>query len=296
MVLGFDMETDIGSWTPFYEGLKRGTPKIIRILRRHGVKVTFFFTAEAAETSPVLVKSVKQAGHEVGCHGLYHETLGDELFPIPGIKPILHEEVYRRISLATEKIKKIAGVKPVSFRCPRLWGSTAVLNVLESLGYKSDASYPMYYYEEQLVPYHPNRRDWTKEGNMNILEIPNFADMTIKSKDPYGRDRDQWPLYRTDGAKKLIKHIENFISFVNKKNLPVVVLCFYFHPWEFVKMPRGPIHYGEGSVIPDDFLVKNCGGYALKEFSKMIDYLKSQGAVFITAKTLAEKWNALKKK
>ena len=26
VVLGFDMETDIGSWTPYYEGLQHGAP------------------------------------------------------------------------------------------------------------------------------------------------------------------------------------------------------------------------------------------------------------------------------
>ena len=32
VVLGFDMETDIGSWTPFYEGLTKGTPRLLDLL------------------------------------------------------------------------------------------------------------------------------------------------------------------------------------------------------------------------------------------------------------------------
>ena len=32
-VLGFDMETDIGSWTPWYKGFKPGTEMILRVLK-----------------------------------------------------------------------------------------------------------------------------------------------------------------------------------------------------------------------------------------------------------------------
>ena len=33
-VLGFDMETDIGSWTSFYDGFRIGTPRILEILSK----------------------------------------------------------------------------------------------------------------------------------------------------------------------------------------------------------------------------------------------------------------------
>ena len=36
-VLGFDMETDIGSWTSFYEGFGPGTREILRLLDKHGI-------------------------------------------------------------------------------------------------------------------------------------------------------------------------------------------------------------------------------------------------------------------
>ncbi|HOB22206.1 MAG TPA: polysaccharide deacetylase family protein, partial [Bacillota bacterium] len=83
VIFGFDMETDIGSWTPFYEGLVKGTPRILELLAKHGITATFFFTGEAAQKNPQVVKDVAEAGHEVGCHSLHHETLGDKLFPIP---------------------------------------------------------------------------------------------------------------------------------------------------------------------------------------------------------------------
>jgi peptidoglycan/xylan/chitin deacetylase (PgdA/CDA1 family) len=289
VVLGFDMETDIGSWTPFYNGLVHGTPRILDVLARHAVKATFFFVGEAARLYPKIVKKVVAGGHEVGAHTLYHETVGDELFPIPGLKPVLPEECYHRLKVATQAVEKVLDRKVVSFRAPRLWGSTAMVNALEDLGYVADCSYPLYYYEQQLTPYHPSRRDWTKSGNLKILEIPNFADLTIKSKDPYRRDRDQWPLLRVKGAKGLIRHVDNMLAFLVKKRVPPVI-CLYLHPWEFHPMPRGAIHYGEGAVIPDPFIIRNCGEVAVREFDKLLHLFKERDAAFMTARDLAAAW------
>jgi len=285
VVLGFDMETDVGSWTPYYEGLLHGTPRILDVLSREGVTATFFFTGDSAKLHPGMVKTVDEAGHEVGCHSLYHETLGDELFEIPGIKPVLPEECRHRVEVATDIVQQVLGKKMASFRAPRLWGSTAMVNALEDLGYAADASYPLYYYAARLAPYHPSRSDWTLEGDMRIVEIPNFADMTIESQDPYGRDRDQWPLFRTEGADSLAARVDSMLEFYASKNLPPV-LCFYMHPWEFHEMPEGPIHYGEGAVIPDPFIVKNCGAVAVEQLGKLVRLLKDRGAGFAQARSV----------
>ena len=288
VVLGFDMETDVGSFTPFYEGLKNGTPKILRLLRKKKVDATFFFTGEAAQKFPRIVKEVASSGYEVGCHTMYHETVGEEIFEIPGIRPILPEEVPLRLKMATEVVSNVLGEKTVSFRCPRLFGSTTVVNTLNDMGYAADASYPLYFHKRRFIPYHPSRLNWCEEGNLDILEIPNFADMTIKSKDRYGRDRDQWPIFRTKGSDKLMVHINNFLGLVHGKGLPAV-LCFYFHPWEFVKM-KDIFHFGEATVIPDKFITKNCGEYALGELEKLIERLKELNAKFYSAKNLAKYW------
>ncbi len=285
VMFGLDMETDVGSFTPFYEGVKNGTPVLLEMFEKKGVKGTFYFTGDCARQNPGIVELVKKSVNEVGCHSLYHETVGDELFPIPGEKPLLTEEVPFRIGKATEWVRDVLGYQPVSFRCPRLWGSTAVVNALEELGYKTDASYPMYYYRERFAPYHPSKDDWTKEGDMRILEIPNFADMAMESHDPgLERDRDQWPLFRTKGTKALMKHVESYLGFVAKKNLPPV-LCFYFHPWEFVPCKR-TYRYGESAVTPKRFITKGCGAKAIKEFDILIDRLKDLGAEFVTAADL----------
>jgi len=56
VIFGFDMETDIGSWTPFHKGLIHGTPRILEVLAKHNVSATYFFVGEAAKLHPEIVK------------------------------------------------------------------------------------------------------------------------------------------------------------------------------------------------------------------------------------------------
>jgi hypothetical protein len=285
VMLGIDMETDVGSFTPFYEGVRNGTPRLLEIFQKKGIAGTFYFTGDCARQNPKTVEMVKDSQNEAGCHSLFHETVGDELFPIPGEKPLLPEEVPFRLKKATEWVNEVLGERPKAFRCPRLWGSTAVTNALEELGYDTDASYPMYYYRERFAPYHPSKEDWTKEGTLRLLEIPNFADMAMVSKDPgLERDRDQWPLFRTKGAGALMQHIENYLGFMRERGEPAV-LCFYFHPWEFIPCKR-TYRYGESAVTPKRFITKGCGDRAIREFTVLIDRLKDKGANFVRAADL----------
>lgn len=287
VLFGVDMETDVGSFTPFYKGVRHGTPLLLDMFAEKSVRGTFFFTGDCARENPEVAAMVAESGNEVGCHSLYHETIGDELFPIPGVKPLLPHEVKPRLRLCKEWVEKAAGVQTTSFRCPRLWGSTAVVNALEELGFTCDVSYPMYFYRGQFAPYHPDRADWTKKGDSSVLEVPNFADMTMQSKDPgLERDRDQWPLFRTVGAEYIFGKSISFVEFCGKKGIPSV-LAFYIHPWEFWPMDAS-YHFGEATVIPDEFITKNCGPIALRELGKLVDDLAEIGAKFVTARELTE--------
>ncbi len=291
VVLGFDMETDIGSWTPWYEGFGSGTSVILEVLEQNDVTGTFFFTGDAARKNPDSVSAAFQAGHEVGCHTLFHETIGDSLFDIPGMMPILPEEVPHRLELATDWVEEVAGVRPVSFRAPRLFGSTAMVNALNDLGYLADATYPMYYFREQLRPYRPDRSDWTRQGDLAIVELPNFADPPMESTDPGGRALAQWPLSRPESAEAVLEHIDGYCEYCDTRGVEPF-LCFYFHPWEFAVMPEGDLQYGEGSVRPDPFIVKNTGPYAAEQFNIVVHALKDRGGEFLQAREVAERMNA----
>ena len=166
-------------------------------------------------------------------------------------------------------------------------GRSTAIHALEDLGYVSDASYPMYFYQKQLEPYHPAAEDWTKKGSLRMVEIPNFADLSLESTDTYGRDRDQWPKFRTESAEKLLTHVDNFLRYLEAQGVTRRVLAFYFHPWEFHPMPQGVLHFGEGGVVPDPFITANCGDYALEQLDALLTGLKARGARFKTAAQIA---------
>jgi len=289
VVIGIDMETDIGSYTDHYEGIRLGTPRLLELFDRNRVHATFFWTAHAAEHNPEMVKTVRDAGHEIGCHSLCHETLGDPLFPLPNNWPVCEWEVEARIREATRIVREVSGIAPSSFRCPRLWGSTRVVNVLESLGYHADASLPLFFYRTMIRPYHPSAEDWTRAGTLKLVEIPNFCDLEMTSSDPWNRDRDQWPLFRTEGADVLLGKVDGFIRYVEKRDVRPV-LCFYFHPWEFCEMPQGGLDFGEAEVEPKPFITKNCGEVAVREFDKLLKALHRRNGVFKTAGALADEY------
>ena len=286
VLITHDYEPDIGSWTRNYSGIREATGPILEVHKRQGVPSTVYFTAEAAKKFPRAVKAFRDAGHEIGCHSLKHESLGPHIWDMAVVEPILESEAKPRIEMATDIVEKLSGVRPVSFRCPRGFSSSAVVQALEELGYRTDSTYMMYHYEEQLAPYHPSARDWTKPGGMKILEIPIFADLTVKEK---SRQRDQWPAYRAEGAEKLLEKMERMEQVFAAKGLPQVY-TIYFHPWEFVPMPR---RYDAGEAVVEfaEFLWKNTGEIALREFERFIALAKDKGFAFCRARDLAEKWS-----
>jgi peptidoglycan-N-acetylglucosamine deacetylase len=288
VILSFDMEPDIGSWTSSCRGVEFGTPEILRILASHNVRASFLFTGREALAYPTLVTAVAAAGHEIGCHTMYHETLGEAVFSMPGDAPVLESEIAGRLILATETITRVAGVRPVSFRAPRLFGSSKMVQVLVDLGYAADSSLPAYFYGRSFLPYRPSSEDWTKPGDLPLVEIPVFYDVEVSADTDKHRSRDQWPMLRLKGrewfadlCQRLFCHLER-----NREQSP---LCVYLHPWEFVKVPE-TIVTDEASITFKPFLHHHCGEYALCALDEFITAMKQLGASFTTMQEYAGTW------
>ena len=249
---------------------------------------TFLFTGREARNHPKVVEDVLREGHEVGCHTMYHETVGVATFNMPGENFILDSEVRGRLALATDTVESVAGIRPVSFRAPRLFGSTAMINTLEDLGYVADASFPAYYSGLGFLPYRPSREDWSKEGNLRILELPNFYDTEAADSGDKNRGRDQWPMLRLKGPEWFVDLCRRMLRAVHDA-AGRTVLCVYMHPWEFVPMP-GRVATDEATILLKPFLYENCGDYALGAFDQFLAAMKHDGVSFLTMKELAAAW------
>jgi len=301
VILSFDTESDIGSWTQNYSSIDTAMPKILDLLKQKDVKATFVWEGMAALYNPGMLKRAFAEGHECGCHTLKHESVGQPGYFIPGDRPILPEEVAGRLTKNAQIVSSVTGEKPVSFRAPRLWGDKVVIRELERQGFLTDSSYPMTSERDELFPYHPSADDIAKRGELRLLEIPVagiYGDMLERVDDrlrAFGlettgdiRHIGQWPILRLYGGELFASFFDPLID-KQMADKGFSVICTYQHPWEFVDMP-GIIRCPEGVTYLRRTLFENCGDYALQALAEFIDAFKSRGFKFITMEKLRELW------
>ncbi|MEV8598501.1 polysaccharide deacetylase family protein [Streptomyces griseoviridis] len=69
--------TSPGLLAQAHYGARAGLPRILSLLREHGVRASFFVPAVSALLTPEAVGAIGADGHEVGLHGWIHERCGD---------------------------------------------------------------------------------------------------------------------------------------------------------------------------------------------------------------------------
>ena len=84
------------------------TAKILEILARHNVKVTFFMTGGWIEKYPDDVKAIAAAGHDLANHSENHKQMSK----------LSSDECKNEIMKAHEKVKTLTGVEMNLFRPP----------------------------------------------------------------------------------------------------------------------------------------------------------------------------------
>jgi hypothetical protein len=120
-------------WETFPSYLDTVVPRVLNFLKEKDYKITFFIVGQdaALEKNYAALRSITDAGHEVGNHSFNHE-------------PWLHlysvEDVERELAVAEEHIEKATGSRPIGFRGPGFSLSASVLRVLARRGYQYDAS------------------------------------------------------------------------------------------------------------------------------------------------------------
>jgi hypothetical protein len=108
-------------------------PRVLEILARRGLRITFFVVGQdaALEKNRKALAQLAQAGHEIGNHSQRHE---------PWLHLYSEEELERELSEAEMHIEKATGRRPDAFRGPGFSLSETTLRVLLRRGYRYDAS------------------------------------------------------------------------------------------------------------------------------------------------------------
>tara|TARA_Y100000310_G_scaffold337898_1_gene426148 strand:+ start:2715 stop:3587 length:873 start_codon:yes stop_codon:yes gene_type:complete len=162
---------------PYYQNeLDKSIRLTIKLLKELNIKSTFFFTAKYANEE--IIKTLLKEGHQVGCHGLYHDD-HEELDKLP------YTEQKQLLDKATKILEEKSKTKITAFRGPRVKISAQTIKVLEELGYNADStigSQRLDLISSNLInlgwliaprkPYHPARNNPYRKGSSSILEIP----------------------------------------------------------------------------------------------------------------------------
>lgn len=105
-------------------------PRILALLAKHDIAATFFIPGFSAITFPDLTRQIRDAGHEIGHHGHFHESPAR-----------LSEDEERSVLLqGLEALDDVAGVRPVGWRSPAWYTSDRSTRLLLEHDFTYDSS------------------------------------------------------------------------------------------------------------------------------------------------------------
>jgi polysaccharide deacetylase family protein (PEP-CTERM system associated) len=190
------------------------TRRLLELLDRRGASATFFVLGWVARRFPELVREIRGAGHEVGCHGFWHARVYEQ-------SP---DEFRADVRLARDVLTDITGTAVMAYRAPSfsitrrsLWA----LEILADEGFRYDSSIFPVYHDRYGIP-DANRlphRIATRGGE--LLEFPATVARLWNVNLPIAGG----------GYFRLmpLSWIARALGQVNRLGQPFV---FYLHPWE----------------------------------------------------------------
>lgn len=109
---------------------RTGVPRILDLLRREGVRATWFLPALDVLTYPDTCRRIRDEGHEIAHHGYAHEKV-DELDAKAELG-VLHRGL--------DVLDEVLDVRPRGYRAPGANSSSHTCALLDDLGFDWDSS------------------------------------------------------------------------------------------------------------------------------------------------------------
>lgn len=121
------------AWLGFPSYLDLVVPRILEFLNDRGLRLTFFIVGQdaALEKNRAALRSIAEAGHEIGNHSFNHE---------PWLHLYSEADLDRELERAEDAIHEATGVVVDGFRGPGYSISRTTLEVLRKRGYSYDAT------------------------------------------------------------------------------------------------------------------------------------------------------------
>lgn len=99
--------------------------RILKVLEKYQIKITFFIVGDWANKYPEAVKKISENGHEIGNHSNTH----------PHVNKLSLEKNVEEIEKASEKLKQITGQDVNLYRCPYGEYNDTVINAAKQINY-----------------------------------------------------------------------------------------------------------------------------------------------------------------
>lgn len=101
------------------------TPELLKILKEHNVKTTFFLVGFWVDKYPDMVKKISEEGHEVANHSATH----------PKMSTLSKEQIIEELNSTSKKIEDITGKPTVLLRPPFGDYNNRLVETAQELGY-----------------------------------------------------------------------------------------------------------------------------------------------------------------
>lgn len=101
------------------------TPMVLDILKKEGIKATFFVIGRKIEQNPELLERIDKEGHDIGNHTYYHSK----------VSLLSKEHLSEELELTSDLIERLTGKEVVFFRPPHGDFSKSGRKLVEQAGY-----------------------------------------------------------------------------------------------------------------------------------------------------------------
>ncbi len=123
------------------------TPTLLKILKEHNIKTTFFLTGIWVKEYPEMVKKIAEAGHELGNHSLTH----------PHCNTLSAEEFVEELKKNEEMIHKLTAKRTKLFRPPFGEYDNTNLKAARKNGY-------------EVIQWSVDSLDWQEAGTEAVVD------------------------------------------------------------------------------------------------------------------------------
>jgi peptidoglycan-N-acetylglucosamine deacetylase len=111
-------------------GPRVGVPRILELLARESIPATWFVPGHSLDTFPANTEAILAGGHELACHGWFHEDFSE----------LVGEAQAAILARSVEAVRRVTGAPPQGFRAPYWALGRETLELVEDAGFGYDSS------------------------------------------------------------------------------------------------------------------------------------------------------------